>query len=484
MPQSYTRKRRVQTGGLFSKFRRRIRAKTQQLMNKNPLGYIAQFKKVFKEGKLGDTGYKYLIMKYGDTLEDKLGSDEVTIDEVKNTEIYGILNPHTTNTTNTVNMMVTRLWNNGKLGILSKNPDQNSNSLPNILLSRAVSHSNIYNNQNKIHTQIRIFIYKPATEQSPEYIIKVLGNNKSQVLSIGTDPKINYAYILSESVTQPFKRAFNNLPDGMIPCSKEEVMSIFNTENNVNITNESKKKINKIRELYNNSKLAVLYKQDDTNYGMIYKETSAPNSETIEQLNIGKPSFTTLVFLYAYKPNLNTEQSPPSSQPELAVPTNIMNNNIGPYLTGQSINRVAQKALIKLSDNSMKLKVLTRKSPESIAIYPIRMPLINVPNTANILNPGTGIYLNVTYFDSTKQEFINNQAVYYCTSDNNMGELKVVQKASTHISSGVFSNLPETITAIIGQTNEQGKLANNNRNTSTTSNFTGVMGNSPPPVHN
>lgn len=151
-----TRKRCVQTGGLFSGFRRRIRTQTQKLMNRNPLGYIAQFKKVFPDGEITGTGYRYLIMGYGEILNGEILNGEIhNITKLNDMDVNKILNLDN----DEHNKLITKLWNNGKLGILLEK-DNNQYTIK-------YKSSPVFSN-NKIISQttnvpVRILIYKPST---------------------------------------------------------------------------------------------------------------------------------------------------------------------------------------------------------------------------------------------------------------------------------------------------------------------------------
>ena len=161
-PSNTLKRRSLQTGGFLSKFRRAVLTRTQKITNRIPLSYIARFKKAFPNGEIADTGYKYLILGYGDTLEDKLPKYEV-IDDI-NSKIYNILNPYENNA-HPSNMLLTKLWHNGTIGLLSKNMDNTT-----ILINaRNIPHSANIINKNT-YTPNRIFIYKPSDAKSIEVV--------------------------------------------------------------------------------------------------------------------------------------------------------------------------------------------------------------------------------------------------------------------------------------------------------------------------
>jgi hypothetical protein len=121
MARQITRKntKSVLSGGFLSKFRRRIRTHTQKIMNRNPLGYIAQFKKAFPDGAITDTEYKYLIMGYGDNLYTELNK---LLQTNTNTKIYKFI---ITDDFLNQNPLINKLFLQGKLGFISRIDNKN-----------------------------------------------------------------------------------------------------------------------------------------------------------------------------------------------------------------------------------------------------------------------------------------------------------------------------------------------------------------------
>ena len=186
MARQITRKntKPVLSGGFLSKFRRGIRARTQKIMNRNPLGYIAQFKKVFRDGAITGTEYKYLIMGHGDDnllnlLVKELKTeipDNKTVNyslegnkQVNNTTLHELIpideiNDMAIGTLIKQNTFLKQLYNKYKLGFISKSdiditvqqysPSQSTNQSGNKL---SIS--------NYTYSGIRIFIYKPSSQE-------------------------------------------------------------------------------------------------------------------------------------------------------------------------------------------------------------------------------------------------------------------------------------------------------------------------------
>jgi hypothetical protein len=162
-PSNTLKRRSVQTGGLFSKFRRAIRTRTQKITNRNPLGYIARFKKAFPKGEITGTVYKYFIMGHEDTLADKLSKDE-DIDNIGEDDMKRILNePQINNKQYIQKTELRKLWFSGKLGILVKDNKKYSVTYRSryIDLSKEISN-------NASDSPVRILIYKPISAKTDE----------------------------------------------------------------------------------------------------------------------------------------------------------------------------------------------------------------------------------------------------------------------------------------------------------------------------
>lgn len=340
------------------------------------------------------------------------------------------------------------------------------------------------NNQSGPITTPSILI-RIAQERSMRPILNTLGAPKTVILTTTfNNTYITYSYITSESGTAPDKRAFGDLPAGKAICNRDEVMSIINDKKRIKITDNHGQKIKLIQDLFNSSKLAVLYHDDATKEnGMIHKKKDGPIENT---KNHRSPSFA-LIFLYAYKqaPTVAPTNSLPQPESQIIMANN---NNISPFLTGQTNNnKQAQKALIKL-DDKIRIKVLNRpyETTEAVntngEIYPIRMPQIGITNIVNSLNPGTGIYLygtsaqNIT---ANSKKMINNLNIY-CKTNESSGDIKKY-KITLHPETGsqiitgipnapldatIFNMLPAEITHIIGrdmQLLSSGKLVTGNK---------------------
>ena len=162
-PSNTLKRRSVQTGGLFSKFRRAIRSRTQKITNRNPLGYIARFKKAFPKGEITGTVYKYFIMGHEDTLADKLSKNE-DIDNIGEDDMERILNkPQINNKQYIQKTELRKLWFSGKLGILVKDNKKYSVTYR----SRYIDLSNEISN-NATDSPVRILIYKPINAKTDE----------------------------------------------------------------------------------------------------------------------------------------------------------------------------------------------------------------------------------------------------------------------------------------------------------------------------
>lgn len=293
-------------------------------------------------------------------------------------------------------------------------------------------------------------------------IKNILGNPKTKILNKPyNNTYITYSYITSESGTAPDKLAYDDLPADKAICNRDEVMSIINDKELVKkITDVRGPKIKLIQDLFNSSKLAVLYYDDTTGKnGMIHKKKDGTNENTQQPIS---PSFA-LIFIYAYKPAPAVAPNNSLPQPESQI---IMaNNNISPFLTGPTNNnKTKQKELIKLG-KSIRFKILNARV--SGEIYPIQMPQIGITNIVNSLNPGTGIYLygtsaqNIT---SNSKNRINNLNIYYKTNEPS-GDIKKYPitphpETGSQIINGIpkapldasiFANIPGQITHIIGR---------------------------------
>ena len=178
MARQITRKntKPVLSGGFLSKFRRRIRTQTQKIMNRNPLGYIAQFKKAFPDGNIGKTGYKYIILDYGETLEKKPLPEGEVIGNITVDDIHSILDKQTTynnktqvssfNITALMRNVFNKLWSGGKIGILSTQPKLQTQTQKYLVTYRS-NYIDIANeiNKNTQNIPVRIFIYKPSSQE-------------------------------------------------------------------------------------------------------------------------------------------------------------------------------------------------------------------------------------------------------------------------------------------------------------------------------
>jgi hypothetical protein len=371
------------------------------------------------------------------------------------------------------------LYAKGVLGIVFRDKNDIDTENPTFKLKTKDREQAI--TQNMDIGNIRIFMYNSLSNLIKNY-------NDEYKYSYNLDNNIMFKFIVHQDRIDNidyFKNLSSKLPTGYI-VSDVSAITKFNTSNDL-IIKLYKKYVQKYSEYvfmvykrYSEPDIYMAYNNNDPSQGI------PMNEEFFKQ----KPDnrFSYLVFFTNREhkplppPPTDTEQSPPSAQSELATPSNITNNNIAPYLTGKSNNnRVAQKTLIKLSGgDSMKLKVLTRESLESMAIYPIRMPLINVTNTANILNPGTGIYLNATSANTPFNQLI----VCYKDAESNIKQLLIQPNTingkpdyvSTPINNEKISSLPSEIVVIIGQANPHGLQVGTPKSNGPAQSFTGVMG--------
>lgn len=179
---NYTTKKRVPlTGGFLSKFRRAIRSHTQKLTNKIPLSYIARFRKMYPEGEITGTGYKYLIMGIGDNnllallakeYKANLPNDTVvnsSLTEYKSTLNYSLrdlipidtISKEDLNKLEIKHKLIEALYSKYKIAYISKTGN-------NIIVTQYPDTKIPIANYS--YSGIRIFIYKPLSESPSEIV--------------------------------------------------------------------------------------------------------------------------------------------------------------------------------------------------------------------------------------------------------------------------------------------------------------------------
>jgi len=256
-------------------------------------------------------------------------------------------------------------------------------------------------------------------------------------------------------------------------------MSIINDKERINITDNHGQKIKLIQELFNSSKLAVLYRDNETGQnGMIHKKKDGTFENT---KNHRSPAFA-LIFLYAYKqaPTVAPNNSLPQLELQIMANNNISNLLVYPNNNKQTKNnnKQTQKSMIKLNVQTMiklndqtRIKVLNRSNETTEGakldseIYPIRMPVHAMRKIVDTLNLGTGIYIYGTSYQNTnninKQKGLN---IYYKTNASSdkienypitphpeTGSQLINGTPNAPLDASIFANIPGQIKHIIGQ---------------------------------
>jgi hypothetical protein len=268
-----------------------------------------------------------------------------------------------------------------------------------------LTESNKYTIPEEFQRPMLYFIFND--NMTRDNITKILNNPKTVILTTTyNNTSINYSYITSKVGTAPDERAFDNLTKDKAICSKDEVMSIINDKERIKTNDNQAYQIKFIQDLFNSSKLAVLYHDNETGQnGMIYKQKDGPIENTQSHRS---PPFA-LIFLYAYKQAPQPESQIMPNSGAMLIPKNDIKKHI---------NRLQE--IIDSLYEQYKIFYVTHNTPldyipnnANVNILPIIIHNVGyklfIENIEEALPNNVGLYLVDYMYDSSILMYVHKQ---------------------------------------------------------------------------